>query len=97
MRGYVLPLQSRDRAELRRAGQKLSAALTIGKAGLTEEVIQSAEECLSANELIKVRIVRECPLERSEVAAALAARVEAGCPGQIGRTFLLYRPASKAK
>ncbi|MAE70413.1 MAG: hypothetical protein CME06_08105 [Gemmatimonadetes bacterium] len=90
MRVYPLPLQSRDRAELRRAGQRLTAAVTLGKAGPTEAVIQSVRECLDANELIKVRLARECPLERPKVATALAAAVEAECAGQIGRTFLLW-------
>ncbi len=92
MRRYRLPLQSRDRAELRRAGQKLAASVIVGKAGLSEEVVRSADECLAANALIKVRLARECPVTRPQVVEELAARTESECPGQIGRTLLLYRP-----
>lgn len=89
---YSLPLSSRDRAALRRTGQKLPAWVTIGKAGLTDEIVQATDECLAGNELIKVRLLRDCPIERSEAAGLLAERTGAECPGQIGRTFLLYRP-----
>jgi RNA-binding protein len=94
---FSLPLSGSDRAALRRAGQQLKPWVTIGKAGLTDEVIRATDECLTSNELIKVRLLRECPIERREAAALLAERVEGECPGQIGRVFLLYRPPAEAE
>ncbi len=92
---FALPLSSKDRSTLRRAGQQLKPWVTIGKAGLTDDVVRAAAECLDSNELIKVRLLRECPVERREAAIRLAEQTGAECPGQIGRTFLLYRPAEE--
>lgn len=89
---YPLPLDAPNRASLRKLGQKLRPTVMIGKAGVTDEVVDSLERNLAANQLVKIRLQREAPTERDAAVAVLCERTGAECPGQIGHTFLLYRP-----
>ena len=83
-------LTGRQRRLLRSLGQRLSPAAVVGKGGLTDEAIGNVARLLAEHELIKVKLP-EGPV-RKEVAAELAAAVDAACVGVVGRTALLYRP-----
>jgi RNA-binding protein len=47
---------------------------------------------LADHELIKVKLMPECPLERDEVGTQLVSESGADCAGTIGRVVILYRP-----
>ena len=63
----------------------------IGHRGVSDSVVEQVAECLETHELIKVKVGAECPLDRDEVAAALAERTASDVAGEIGRVIILYR------
>lgn len=87
-----MPLSGKQKRVLRSLGHHLQPALTIGKLGLAETVIQQLEDNLLASELVKVKVLQNCPLEIVPLGAELEGRTGAQVAQKIGRTLLLYRP-----
>jgi|SRR6516225_4826820 RNA-binding protein len=81
--------------ELRRAlrghGHGMSAIVQIGKAGVTTAVVKQVEQALADHELVKVKIGRECPADRHEVAERLDAEPGVNIVQMVGRMLLLYK------
>ena len=78
---------------LRGLGHHLQPVVMIGREEISEPLVASAEEALTAHELIKVKVQEGCLLDRREAAAILADRTGAEVVQVLGRTILLYRPA----
>jgi RNA-binding protein YhbY len=57
---------------------------------VTDAIVHSADEALTAHELIKVRL-RE-PEDKKADAQRLAARTQSALCGLVGHTVILYRP-----
>src|SRR5207248_10786189 len=87
----VTTLTGKQKRHLRALGQRLNATLHVGHEGVTDAVVRQADTLLNAHELIKVRVSENAPDDRHDVAAALAARTNAGLAQVLGRTALLYR------
>nr|ACU19081.1 unknown [Glycine max] len=78
-------------------GDKLKTQL-VGKSGVTPNLATSFIETLEANELLKIKIHRTCPGELDDVVKQLEEATGSVAVGQIGRTFIIYRPSfSKMK
>lgn len=86
-----MPMTGKQRRHLRALAHGLDPVVALGRRGVTEGVVRNVEEALSAHELIKIRVGRECPLSRSACAELLAARTGAEVAGEIGHVILLYR------
>ena len=86
-----ITLTGKQARHLRGLGHHLSPVAMIGKEGLSESLIASVNEVLTAHELIKVKVQENCPLERKEAAEALARQTKSSVAQIIGKTFLLYR------
>lgn len=69
----------------------LKAMVTIGKNGLTENVIMSVDEQLTAHELVKVDVLNSCDCSAEELAIDIAAETGSEIISQLGRKFVLYR------
>lgn len=78
-------------------GHSLNPVITIGKGEITEALVKETAEALEHHELIKVKILESCLLDRHDAADELAAACDADVAQVIGRTFLLYRPAKERK
>ena len=76
---------------LRGLGHHLSPKVMIGRHGLTDHVIASAEAVLRTDELIKVKIGSGSEVDRKEAAAVIAERTRADIVQILGKTILLYR------
>jgi RNA-binding protein len=87
---WLMPA-SRLRKALRAAGHHLSPVVQIGKAGVTEAVVQQLDEALLAHELVKVKVGSESPEDRFETAARVAAGPAVQLAQVLGRTLLVYR------
>ena len=70
---------------------KLSPAVSIGKAGLTESIVNSIDEYLEKNELIKVSMQQGVELDAKEVCNEIAGMLRAEYVQAVGRRFVLYR------
>ena len=95
--GLHFMLTGKQKRYLRSLGHGLSPVITIGKGELSEPLIRETGEALEHHELIKVKILESCLMDRHEVAAALASVCGADVAQVLGRTFLLYRQAKEPK
>ena len=89
-------MTGKQRAYLRGLANGLDTILTVGKGGLTENVIRQADEALTARELIKGRVLDNSLLSAREACDALAEACGAEGVQVIGSRFVLYRANPKA-
>ncbi len=85
-------LTGKQRRHLRALGHHLDPVVHVGKDGMTEGLVRSADEALERHELIKVRLGDSAGVDRHELAASLAEALSGELAGVLGRTFLIYRP-----
>ncbi len=91
-----MTLTSKERAYLRSLAVNEETILTLGKGGLSGEVIKQADDALEKRELIKGRILPEsCPVSPREAAEAIAGKTGSVVVQVIGSRFVLYRPRRK--
>ncbi len=86
-------LTGKQKRYLRGLGHGLRPVITVGKGEISEALVTETCEALKAHELIKVKILESCLIDRNEVADGLAEASEAEVAQVLGRTFLLYKRA----
>ena len=84
-------LTSKQRAYLRSLANNLDTILMVGKGGLSDHIYKSADEAITARELIKGKVLETCELSVREVADAIAQEISADVVQVIGTKFVLYR------
>ncbi len=92
-----MELNSRQRAQLRGMANTLQPIFQVGKAGVTEELIEQLSLALEARELIKLSVLETAPLTAREAADALKAPLRAEIVQCIGRKVVLYRESRENK
>jgi RNA-binding protein len=90
-------LTGKQKRYLRGLGHNLKPVIVVGKGGVSDSLIREADEALESHELIKVKILEGCLMDRNEVSTELAEACNAQCAQLLGRTILLYRRAKEAK
>lgn len=85
------PLTSKQRAALRARAHELHPVVQIGHQGWTEAVLKQVDTALTAHELIKVKLGRECPLGTDEVAREIEGGNKAQIVQQIGHVVVAFR------
>lgn len=89
------PLTGKQRRYLRALAHDQKPLVQVGHGGLTQGVLKAVDTALVTHELIKIKLLKECP----DDAADLIPRLEQGTRSQvaqhIGRTLLLYRRRDK--
>lgn len=86
------------RRSLRALAHALKPVVSISKKGLTESVLTEIDHCLTAHELIKIRVY-DCEREQREtLLAELCAALKAAPVQHIGHLLVVWRekPAEKA-
>ena len=87
-----MKLTTKQKAYLKSLGQTMQPTVRIGKLGMTQEVAESAEAAIKANELIKVKVLsKTSPIESKEALQELAESIKAEVIQTIGHNGLLYR------
>ena len=86
-------LTSKQRAYLKSLAQKEEPIVHVGKASLTDENAASIDEALSARELVKVAVLKNCADDPREIADALAVMTRSDVVQVIGKKIVLYREA----
>lgn len=84
-------LTSKQRAYLRSLANNLETILMVGKGGLSDQIYKTADEAITARELIKGKVLETCELTVREVAEAIAQEINADVVQVIGTKFVLYR------
>lgn len=90
-------LTGKQKRHLRGLGHNLKPVILVGKGAVNEPLLQETAAALESHELIKVKILESCLMERHAVAAALAGGCEAEVAQVLGRTLLLYRKGKEPK
>jgi len=88
-------INSRERAYLRGLANLLEPIFQVGKDGVTATVINTAEETITAHELIKLSVLETSPNNVKEVAEIIAKKIKADVVQVIGRRAILYRKNPK--
>jgi len=81
--------------KLKAAAQRLEPVVRVGKGGLTEAVLQSVEQALRAQDLIKIRFDHDRD-ERDVLAIKIAEATGGALIMQVGKVAVFYRPEKKA-
>lgn len=84
-------LNSKQRAYLRSLANSIDTVLMVGKGGLDEQVYRSADQAITARELIKGKVLESCELSVREAADTIAENIGADVVQVIGSKFVLYR------
>lgn len=84
-------ITTKQRARLRALSNAIEPLYQIGKNGLTEKVIQTLNDALTARELIKITVLETCPATPAQIMDRLSESL--GCEGvqTIGRKVIVYR------
>jgi RNA-binding protein len=87
-------LNGKQKRHLRALGHKLKPLIQIGKKEIEESLIAEVNVSLDHHELIKVKLLESCLLDKHEASEALADACQAEVAQILGKTFLLYRAAT---
>ena len=90
-----MELNGKQRAQLRAMANTLEPVVHIGKDGIGENLVKQAGDALEARELIKCRVLDNCPLSAREAADELARLTRSETVQVIGTKFVLYRQSHK--
>jgi RNA-binding protein len=90
-------LTGKQKRYLRGLGHGIKPVIMVGKGEISEALIKETDEALVSHELIKVKILESCLLDREVVAKGVADACMADIAQILGRTFLLYRRAKEPK
>ena len=83
-------LTRKQRSTLRGSASKYETILQVGKGGISEALVQQVKDALRKRELIKMRVLDNCPLDAREAAEELAARTGSEVVQVIGSRFVLF-------
>ena len=90
-------LSGKQKRFLRGLGHGLKPVITVGKGEISESLVNETAEAIASHELIKVKILESCAMDRFEVADRLASACAAEVAQVLGRTLLLYKQAKEPK
>ena len=90
-------LTSKERADLRAQATTLETTLMVGKNGVTETVIEEAENLLTARELVKGKVLEGAMMTPREVSDAICEATGADGVAVIGTKFVIYRFSEKCQ
>ena len=83
-------LTSKQRSTLRGIASKYETILQVGKGGISEALVQQVKDALRKRELIKMRVLDNCPLDAREAAEELSEKTESDVVQVIGSRFVLF-------
>lgn len=84
-------LTSKQRAYLRSLANSIDTILMVGKGGLSDQIYKTADDAITARELIKGKVLETCEMSVREVADTIANEINADVVQVIGTKFVLYR------
>lgn len=90
-------LTSKQKKYLKGLAHPLSAAIQIGKEGITEGVIEAINHELELRELAKVKIGKNSSTQKQDGGHELAQATTSHLVQIIGKTLVLYRANPKRK
>ena len=86
-------LTGKQKRYLRALAATENAMFQIGKDALSDNLIKTVAQAFRTHELIKLRVLKTCPVDTKELAFDLAMNTGSEVAQIIGHTIVLYRPA----
>ena len=88
-----------ERRALRGRAHDLSPVVSISQKGLTESVLKEIDRCLSAHELVKIRVFDTEREAREALLAEVCAALDAAPVQHIGKLLVVWRekPAAESE
>jgi RNA-binding protein len=90
-------LNGKQKRFLRGLGHGLKPVVRVGKNELNDALAEETDSALATHELIKIKLLESCEMDRHEVAEKLAKAANAEVAQILGRTVLLYRQGETPK
>lgn len=84
-------LSSKQRAYLMSLASNLDVILHVGKASLTDEIIDAVNETFNTRELIKIGVLKNCIDDPKLIAEAIAENTGSTVVKVIGKKIILYK------
>jgi len=88
-------LSAKQKKFLKGLGHHLAPLISIGKEGLTENVLKATKQELLARELIKIKIANSSHIKKQEAAELLPQATDSTLVQLIGKTLLIYKENPK--
>lgn len=88
-------LTSKQRAQLRALANPIDTVVMVGKGGFSDQLYKTANEAITARELIKGKVLENCEYSAREAADTIASAIGADVVQVIGSKFILYRRNTK--
>ncbi|UTY38766.1 ribosome assembly RNA-binding protein YhbY [Allocoprobacillus halotolerans] len=88
-------LTGKQKRYLRNEAHHLKAIFQVGKDGVSENQIKGILAALETHELLKVKILDNCPEDVHNVALELSMHTKAEVVQIIGRTIVLYKQSDE--
>lgn len=92
-----MELRGKQKQFLKKEAHHLQPIFQIGKAGLSEEIMQQIDDALEKRELIKINLLQNTEETASDVAERVAEQLDAEVVQQIGKTIVFFRESTKEK
>ncbi len=90
-------LTGKQKRYLRGLASNQSAIFQIGKEALSDNLIIAVDNALSTRELVKIKVLKTCPIDTEELAFDLAMNTGSEVAQIIGHTMVLYRKGDEPK
>ena len=84
-------LTGKQKRYLRSLGMTMEPIVPVGKEGVTAAVVKSASDAIEKRELIKVRVLQNCPEDIEAAISTLAERTDSDLVQIIGCNGLLWK------
>ena len=88
-------MTTKQRAFLKSLASTMDVIVHIGKESLTPQVVASDDEALTARELIKVGVLKNCADDPKTLAQIISERTHSDVVQVIGKKIVLYKPDKK--
>lgn len=90
-------LTSKEKKQLRGYAQTIRPLFQLGKEGITPNLIRTLNDSLEVHELIKISLLKTCPVDLDEASFDVAYLTKSEVIQKIGKTFVIYKKSKKNK
>lgn len=87
-----MSLTGKQKRALRAEATRLKPEVWVGKDGISEGTIQTMNKALNTKELVKIKILENCPMDKRDAADIISRKSGSEVVQVIGNIILLYRP-----
>lgn len=88
-------LTSKQRAKLKSMAATSPAIFMIGKGAVSDNLLEGLDSALTARELIKISVLKNCDYDADDLMRLLEMKLKAEAVCRIGNKIVLYRYSRK--